>query len=175
MSETNASEYPPEDSIIDEEEDRSSGMMLFTMLILTAGLSFSSILMMNQSLKVQSAEGTPIFVLADVIEESKSLANRPILKEMEGGSGSTALSSPIADIKQIVISQTSSDKVKWPKLRMTGFGISSDGSESFAIINGDLVHPGELAGKVQLLEVRAHDVVVEYKGERKLLTVGLED
>jgi hypothetical protein len=175
VSEPGTSEYPPEDIVIDGEEERSSAIMLFTMLILTVGFSFSSMLLMNQSLQVQSAEGTPIFALADMIEKGKSLAARPILAETDMDSGSAVLSSPIADIKQIVMSQTSSDKIKWPRLRMTGFGISSDGTESFAIINGDLVHPGEFAGKVQLVEVRAHDVVVEYKGERKLLTVGLED
>jgi hypothetical protein len=168
-------DYPTEDILIDEEETRSSGVMLFTMLMLTVGFSFSSILMMNQSLNVRSTEGTPVFVLSDIVEKSKSLADKPILKKADAGAASAALSSPIADIKQMVMSKTSSNKLKWPKLRMTGFGISSDRTESFAIINGDLVHPGEFADKVQLVEVRTHDVVVEYNGERKLLTVGLED
>ena len=67
-------------------------------------------------------------------------------------------------------------KVNWPKLKLTGFGTSADGSGGFAIINNTQVHPGQLINdKVKLVEVREHDVIVEYKGEQKSLTVDVRN
>ena len=63
-------------------------------------------------------------------------------------------------------------KVRWPKLKLTAFGKSSDGQSGFAKINGQYVLPGGLiGGKVRLVEIRPHDVVVEYQGETRSLTI----
>lgn len=62
-------------------------------------------------------------------------------------------------------------KVRWPKLKVTGFGRSTDGKGGFAIINGEHVFLNQQISKATLVEVREHDVVVELEGEQKTLTV----
>ena len=60
----------------------------------------------------------------------------------------------------------------WPRMKLTGFGKSKEESGNFAIINGKKIHPGQnIAGKVHLVEIRNHDVLVEYKGESRILTI----
>lgn len=172
LSETNAI---AEDLMTDELETASSWSMLFTMILMTAGFIYSSALFVNESMQVRTEEGEPILVLSALIDHSKSLVKLPAMKGADGDHLQTANISPLTGIKNMVLSHTSSDTAKWPKLKITGFGKSADGTEKFAIINGDLVHPGEFAGKIQLIEVRIRDVVVEYNGERRTLTLPLED
>jgi len=64
--------------------------------------------------------------------------------------------------------------VRWPKLKVTGFGTSTDIDGSFAIINGQRVLLNHYINGVQLVEIRAHDIVVEYKGERRILADELQ-
>ncbi len=175
MSEVSDSNLMPSGDLTEEEEVHAQWTMLLTILLLIAGFLFASTLLMHQVVQARSPEDKPIFQLFSLIEKGKSFAARAPARETPSEEIRETQSSPLEGIKKIVISQVSSEKVRWPRLRMTGFGKAADGSEGFAIINGELVHPGELAGKVTLVEVRAHDVVVEYKGERKNLTVELKD
>jgi hypothetical protein len=62
-------------------------------------------------------------------------------------------------------------EVRWPKLKLTGFGRSADGEGGFGIINEKHVLKGQEISGVKLVEIRAHGVVLEYKGERKTLAV----
>lgn len=170
----------PDDENIDKPETQSQGTMVFTMLLLIAGFLFASILLMKQTLETRTAEGEPVFQPSKLIDKGKSLISRPATVNATATTNTPAKqvrkehSSTLENIKQIVTFQTG-DKVRWPRLKLTGFGKSTDDSEGFAIINGDQVHPGEYIRKVKLLEVRTHDVIVEYKGERKTLTVDLEN
>ncbi len=61
--------------------------------------------------------------------------------------------------------------VRWPKLKVTGFGTSADAEGGFAIINGKHVLVNTFIGEVKLVEIRTHGAVVEYKGEQKILPV----
>lgn len=165
---------PIEEDSVDGQETHSSWSMGFTMLLLIAGFLFASALLVRQTLSARNVDGEPLFQLSQFLEKGKELAARaqtrtPAVSDEEEGK-----SSPFEDIKQIVNIQPS-ENVRWPRLKLTGFGKSTESNEGFAIINGDLVHPGEYAGKVKLVDIRSHDVVVEYKGEQKTLTVGMDN
>lgn len=175
MSELSNNDPISDEAFTDEQQKHSSLTMLFTMLLMIAGFFFASILLIHQTLLARSPEGKPIFELSALAEKGKALATHPPTGEIPVTKSENARPSPLESIRNMVINQTSSGKVRWPRLKMTGFGQSADGTEKFAIINNDLVHLGEYAGKVKLVEVRAHDVVVEYKGERKNLTVELKN
>lgn len=166
----------PETGSPDENESSSPLIMLFTMLLLIAGFLFSSVLLLQQTYYACNENGDRILdveALSAAIQSMGEHTPSDSPREEIAQQQETSVS-PLEGLRQIV--EGSSDgNVRWPRLRMTGFGKSSDGTEDFAIINGDLVHPGENAGKVTLVEVRARDVVVEYRGERKTLTVELED
>lgn len=86
----------------------------------------------------------------------------------------TAENAPSATTSSLFASREKA--VRWPKLKLSGFGTSADGSGDFAFINNKRVHPGQLIDeKVLLVEVRADDVIVEYQGETKTLSLQFRD
>lgn len=158
--------------IYESNEAPSPWTMLVTMLLLIAGLLLASALMMNHLSKATAESGEMKFGFSELLEKAKALTAQVTPPQTEETvSTQSSPSSPLDSLKQIV----SSDKVRWPRLKLTGFGTSADGLESFAIINGDQVHPGQMIGKVNVVEVRTHAVVVEYMGEQKLLTTDFQD
>lgn len=162
----------------DEQEASSPWTMLFTLLLLIAGLLLASVLMVNHVNKTKAENGETGINFSDLVAKVKGVtAKVPPPQAEEQAAASPAEQSPTAlqNLKKIVSSAASSDKVRWPRLKLTGFGTSTDGLESFAIINGEQVHPGQIIDKVEVVDVRAHDVIVEYMGERKTLTVDVHD
>ncbi len=158
-----------------EQEEHSTWAMFLSILLLIAGFLLASALLIQQTLSANNADGEPIFQLSQLIEKGKEMGSRPAAEPVASATTTNeANTSALASIKQMVNLPTG-ETVRWPKLKLTGFGTSTDGAEGFAIINGDLIHPGETTRKVTLVEIRSHDVIVEYKGERKTLTVGMED
>ena len=160
----------------DGQEAPSPWTMLFTMLLLIAGLLLTSLLMINHLATIRTETGEKGFEFSELIAKAKSMTVRvPPPQPVEPVAESTPQTSPLDNLKKMVSSAGSSDKVRWPRLKLTGFGRSADPEESFAIINGEQVHPGQIVDKVEVVEVRAHDVIVEYMGERKTLTVDVHD
>ena len=176
MSDSSEKNPIPEEIMTDDQASNSSRTMLLTMLLLTTVFLFTSFSLLNQSLQAHSAEGNPIIEIKAVLESYRSLALQPSEKRSEAAEPEAAQTSPFDGIRNMM-SQTDDTRIRWPKLKITGAGKKSiEGTEDFAIINGDRVHPGEFAGKVKLVEVRSYDVVVvEYRSERRVLTVGLQD
>ena len=139
------------------ETPPSAGTMLVTILLMIVSLLMTSTMMMHHTFEKNST---------DTGNKNPSLAWFSFLTNNHQG---------IETAKTAVFSKlfgNGSDKVRWPKLTLTGFGSGTDQESSFAFINGKKVHLGQrINGKVKLVEIRAHDVVVEYKAEQKTLTV----
>lgn len=150
--------------------------MLFTMLLLIAGLLLASALMMNHMYKTNAESGEKGLDFSELVAKAKAMTDRaPPPESVEPVAAPAPQTSPLESLKKIVSSAGSSDGVRWPRLKLAGFGTSADGLESFAIINGEQVHPGQTVNKVKVVEVRAHDVVVEYMGELKTLAMDAND
>jgi hypothetical protein len=150
--------------------------MLITMVLLIAGLLLATVLMVNHVNKTKADSGEQGLGFSELVAKATAMMVRePSPQTEEPAAAPTPQTSPLDNLKNMVSSAGSSDKVKWPRLKLTGFGTSSDALESFAIINGEQVHPGQMVDKVEVVEVRGHDVVVEYMGERKTLTVDVQD
>ncbi|HNX52421.1 MAG TPA: hypothetical protein PLD51_02595 [Pontiellaceae bacterium] len=66
--------------------------------------------------------------------------------------------------KEEPVSET---KQAWPELKLTG--IAQGESQSIAILNGKMLTAGRTLGDVTVKEVHTADVVVEYRGERRVL------
>ena len=165
-----------QEEIYDGQEAPSPWTMLFTMLLLIAGLLLTSVLMMNHINKTKTASGEKGLDFSELVAKMQTMPVRvPPQKTVEPATAPTPQASPLENLKQMVSSAASSEKVRWPRLKLTGFGTSTDALESFAIINGQQVHPGQTVDKVQVVEIRAHDVIVEYMGERKTLTMDVHD
>ena len=156
----------PEETPSKEISTASPWTALFTMLLLSIGFLVTSALLIRQAFNTKNSEGEPIITVSSLIEDVKTRsATTPIAMSQN--------CEETSDLKEIPPDEPATPatgKVKWPHLKLIGFGKSADGTESFAIINNQQVHPGEYVGKVMLSEVRANDVIVEYKGEYKILT-----
>jgi len=182
---------PISDNPVENEEQTSSRVMLTTMLLLIAGFILTGTMMLHYAkpqfpatdiAAAESGQPTPplTFNFASWLDKLKPEARSENRMET-AAAGSTTTNAASVEAKQkndvsgIAKLFGGGDEVRWPKLKLTGFGSSSDGSGGFAIINGDQVHPGELInGKVELIKVRTQDVIVQYMGETKTLTVDLQ-
>lgn len=155
------------------EESSSPRTMLVTLALLIAGFLLSSTMMLYYASKKTGTggKGTDFMIdVASLIKKGKINAEQ-LKNKIEKPKPSTQ--ETLEDPEDKGIGKLFSDRaenVRWPKLTLTGFGSSTEGG--FAIINGKQIHPGQqIDGKVTLSEVRSHDIVVEYKGETKTLTM----
>lgn len=187
MSElSNEPSIPEEPLELGEEQAASQGTMLVTMLLLIAGFLLSSAMLLHYGFKAAPSEdGRPGFDLAafkakkQAFTEQLKKAEKP---EPAEARQTTETQVATAEEKKpepsggIKLFGSKGDKVRWPKLKLTGFGSSSEGSGGFAIINDKQYHPGQVIdGKAKVVEIRSQDVVVEYMGETRTLTVNVQD
>ncbi len=57
----------------------------------------------------------------------------------------------------------------WPKLELTGF--ASGGGQRMVFINGKMLPAGREIAGVRIVQIGKTEVLVEYKGERRILRV----
>jgi hypothetical protein len=60
--------------------------------------------------------------------------------------------------------------IQWPELKLTG--IAQSGNQSLAILNGKMLASGRKIGEVTVAEVREREIIVEYRGERRVIYLG---
>lgn len=140
------------------------------MILLIGMFILSSALLLKYALEKggETEEGQVNF--AALLTQGKALADE--LRE-KGNIGDEQADEQLSDESEPGARKLfgGSSSVRWPKLKLTGFGRAADGEGGFAIINGDQVLLNNYIDDVKLVEIRAHGAVVEYKGEQKLLTV----
>ena len=152
------------------EKETPTGVMLVTMLLLIGGLLLTSTMMAHYTLGSKNMDGDAPFSLSDLIQKGKAYTAQTAASDKQ--EVTPAPDTPKTKKARInLFSFGKSDKIKWPKLKLTGFGRSADSQGSFAIINNKPVHLNQEIGEVTLVEIRTHDVIVEYRGERKTLSV----
>jgi len=174
LSDLNIETPLPEESD-NHEESTSSRSLLVTMVLMIAGFILTGTMMMHYATKRGGGTAgmkSPVFNIAGLMEKGKAYqAHR---KESKAAKPDIQADTQEKSLGKLFSQRR--EKVRWPKLNLTGFGSTTDGTGGFAIINGDHVHPGQLiGGKVTLKEVRSFDVIVEYMGEQKTLTVKIEN
>lgn len=173
-----SSDPPISEEQVKIEEPRQHGTMLVTLLLLICGFLMASFMMLHYGFQAKHPEGKSIgFDLDALKEKGKVYAARLKAPEKPGEEAppiQEATTHPDdSNIKKLF--GKLDGKVRWPKLKLTGFGSSADGTGGFAIINGKQVHPGQLIDKkARLTEIRSQDVVVEYMGETRTLTVDVQ-
>ncbi len=72
---------------------------------------------------------------------------------------------PIKPVKTVKI-----DPADWPELILTG--IAQSGNQSIAVINGKMISAGRKLGDVLVQEVKTTSVIVEYRGNIRVLYIG---
>jgi hypothetical protein len=172
-----SSESPVSEEQVNIEEPSQRGTMLVTLLLLICGFLMASFMMLHYGFKAKYPEGKAIGLDLDALKEKgKAYATRlkkPEKPEEAPTEQKAATSPDTSGINKLFGARDG--KVRWPKLKLTGFGSSTDGSGGFAIINGKQVLPGQLIdNKAKLAEIRSQDVVVEYMGETRTLTVDVK-
>ncbi len=146
--------------------------MIFTLLLLIAGFLFASALLLHHGMKAADPETRQQLDPSALIQQAKEYTASlqkpgPVEEEASGESGG-----PMPAAIGKLFTPDRDGTAKWPKMKLTGFGRSTEGNGGFAIINGRQILLGEqIDDDVTLVEIRTHDVVVERMGERKTLTV----
>lgn len=166
----------------DTESTVSAGVMFTTILLLIGGLTLSSAMLIHYGFKGTAENGESISGLTRAWEMAK---NKPSENKTGEEASLPIPQTPPADSP--ATTQASEEKptgfnlkdlfskegrpIRWPRLKLSGFGLPSDGEVGFAIINGKHVVEGGMIGDVMLLEILGHGVEVGYKGETKILIV----
>jgi hypothetical protein len=156
----------------------SPWVMLISMLLLISGLILSSAMLVHYAMDgKEGAAWDSFFDLAKqfAMEEGEEFSARTQAKQSGSeneSSASTGSNPSDLSFKKFFSGGGGGDgTVRWPKLKVTGFGTSADAEGGFAIINGKHVLVNTFIGEVKLVEIRTHGAVVEYKGEQKILPV----
>lgn len=173
---SNEMSFPKEP--VNDASSTSSLVMLFTILLLIAGLLMTGTMMLyyvnthhNDLTKTtrKTKESTqilnPISFFFEKIKSETHIAN---------------LYNTKTDTNSGVIDQLFGDRnnlsANWPKLKLTGFGSATAGNGGFAIINNHQYRQGDLInGKVTLIKIRKHDILMEYEGETNTLSMKTSD
>jgi hypothetical protein len=156
-------------------EKTSPATMLISMILLIAGLLLASAMLIQQAQERSGSSRTTRSGFSAFIQKGKSLssqakANAADKNEVRASAEEANISTTSPSrFKQFF--QKTNHSVRWPKLKLTGFGTSSDGESGFAIINEKHIIVGQQISKATLIEIGVQSVVVEYKGEQKTLTV----
>lgn len=151
----------------------SPWVMLVSMLLLISGLILSSAMLLHYALDgKEGTERNSLFDFVQLTVDGKKSSAKPQAAKTQGTSDNES-SNPEASSSSVktFFSGGGNGTVRWPKLKLSGFGTSSDTAGGFAIINGKHVLVNTSIGDVMLVEILAQGAVVEYKGERKILAV----
>lgn len=170
---SNAPPIPETDK--EAPQHTSPWIMLTSMLLLIAGLVLTSAMLVHYALERRSGADGSRFDLSQLLEKGKTLSAQAKARVAESSKPKAAVEEPetgkTTGMGMKRFFPGGNGAVRWPKLKLTGFGKPTDGEGGFAIINEKhVLKEQEIAG-VKLVEIRAHGVVVEYKGERKTLAV----
>lgn len=156
-----------------EKKHTSPWVMLTTFMLLITGLLLTSFMLLYYAWEHTDRMGLESFNFSKILN---TVNQQPAANPSADPELMPQVAAPAQKEKngKSIFPSTNSTKVKWPNIKLSGFGTSSDGSGGFAIINGEQVLQGGSAGKITLLEVHAHAIVVEYMGDQKTLTMGME-
>lgn len=176
MSELSNKLQHPDDSENETDKKAAPAVMLVTMVLLIAVLLLTALMMLHYSGASEALTGASTENGTNTTAQAKETAT---ITEQAGALIHSLKSSDSekdqAEEKSGGLAGLFGNReggVRWPRLELTGFGTSTDRRESFAIINDHQYHPGQLInGKVTLVDVQDHYVVVEYQGESRNLTV----
>lgn len=170
MSDTNIPPSPADDPVAEETANESPWIMLVTMLLMIAGLLFSSMLLFAQTSEARTADGQPWFQFADLMEKGSSIFS------MAGSEERSTNTSSIGQTVANMIPQKIRDRITWPRLEISGTGKGVD-DVNYAVINGSMVPQGETipGEEAKLVEIHSGYVVVELNGQRKDFPVTQED
>lgn len=164
----------------------SAGVMFTTILLLIGGLLLTSAMFIHYGFGGTDENGESISGLTRAWERAKSTpasppvnseSNETVAAAPHPANAPATTTQPDAVVKSSgfslkdIFSKNSNGSVRWPRLKLAGFGRPSDGEIGFAIINGKHVVEGSTISGVTLVEILEHGAVVEYKGETKTLIV----
>ncbi len=167
MTETsNPPPIPENDNI--PPESVSPWVMFISMLLLISVLILSSAMLVHYAMDGKEGPAKEsVFDFAKLIEAGKEFFTKG---EKQNTEGKTAVA-PTASTVKTFFSGGENRAVRWPKLKLTGFGIPSNSKIGFAIINGKHLIVGGTINGATLVEILDHGVLVEYKGETKTLII----
>ena len=152
-------------------ESASPWVMLISMLLLISVLILSSAMLVHYAMDGKEGPAKKsVFDFAKLMEAGKEFSTKTQSIEKQNGEGNASVAPTDSAIKTF-FSGRENRAVRWPKLKLTGFGIPSNSKIGFAIINGKHLIVGGTVNGVTLVEILDHGVRVEYKGETKTLIV----
>ncbi|MCD6337313.1 MAG: hypothetical protein J7M01_03675 [Candidatus Marinimicrobia bacterium] len=173
----------------DLTKTKSSWLIALLILFITTGLLTGSYLLIraalnqsyhNQSLSIRANVQHLFFNINNIkssinqlvkmtIKQNPTQQKNPKQNKLNSKNGEPGKKKTATVKKLFNIKHDKKVSKNWPKLALTGLGQTK--GQSVAIINGQSVALNEYIEGAKLIAVREKDVVLEYDGERKILSL----
>ena len=137
-------------------------LILLLIVFLAIPLAYSFFLAKPKRPTVQKVAQKSAPAESSAVHKSVTVTQEAPAKAIEPAKVEPVVVAPVK--KEEPVSET---KQAWPELKLTG--IAQGESQSIAILNGKMLTAGRMIGEVTIKEVHNADVVVEYRGERRVL------
>ena len=176
MTETSTPPPAPENDNITPASSSSPWVMIISMLLLISGLILSSAMLMHYAMggKEGTAKGFT-FDFTKLMEKGKDFSAKAQTTKKQATTENeppvATDSKPVDSIFKKFFSRGGDRAIRWPKLKLTGFGTPSGSDAGFAIINGKQIVVGGTVNGAALVRILEYGVLLEYKGERKVVIV----
>jgi len=173
-----SNEVPFPKEPINDENPTPSRVMLFTLLLLIAGLLMTGTMMLYYSNAHRGDREQTTAATAEPAQTDNPLSS--FIEKMDSKTRAPDSDSAKTNTGRGVMGQLFGGRnnfsANWPKLKLTGFGSATDGSGGFAIINNHQYRRGHRTnGKSKLIEIEKHDVLMEYEVETNTISMNISD
>lgn len=166
---TDLNHEPSIEEAANADETRTpAGVMLVTMVLLISGLLLTSAMLLHYGLKKTGGPEASGQGLAQLLSQLKT-------REAKDPAAAEAAEKSTGFSLKNLFSRSGDKQTRWPRLKLSGFGLPSEGERGFAIINGKHVIEGSTISGARLTEIQEHGVVLEYKGETRTLIVEINE
>jgi hypothetical protein len=160
-----------------DEHNAEQSTMLISTLLLIAGLLLTSILLLDTGLAHKNFPNQKNIKLSQTLEKATGmltyaktkLATPPPLPSSQANTSGTKGDG----ILGFTFKEKNKDKngVRWPRLKLSGFGKAAEGETGFAIINKNRINVGDTTSGATLVKILDQGVELEYKGATRILTM----
>ncbi|MDZ8119387.1 general secretion pathway protein GspB [Pontiella agarivorans] len=165
----------PDERVAGEKRPVRPAVMVITMVLMIAVLMLTAVMMIYYA-TLQQNESTGSSVTEKPAIPGETGQALSFLKTLTAHSTTPPDDAETGNGSSFSLFGKTDGNIRWPKLSLTGHGRRPDGSGAFAIINGHQYQPGQIInGKVKIIEIREHDVLVEFSGETNSLIVDVHN
>lgn len=176
MSEKNNSSTHLHENHLDGKRNAAPGAMLVSILLLIGGLLLTSALLLDSGLaNKESPFPSKHIIFSQTLKKTEEIIAYAKTKSANRAPIPSSQASTFEikgkNILNFSFKEKDGNGVRWPRLKLSGFGKATANKTDFAIINGNRIKIGDSIRGATLIKIVDQGVELEYQGATKILTI----